>query len=799
MIVSSPRFTVIAAMLLTVSLIPLMVPDEAEALPPNYPIWLSGGYAVEQPNSTTYVDNLQPGSTENYLIHLINDREQQIRYRVILREAPDDWLVFLGSTGDEVLVTVEGLSSRAVDLNMKAPTEKTGDIDILVREEGTENEWDLTLRIISQKGPLVVSVPSANMALGRDSPSVFDLSLENIGNTVLNASLKMEGMITSNKRIRDSWTVIFSEKETSIQPGRIKTVEVTVWPPELEPVGSQKVTSVTADVDGITRPFKSRSITFKVQTIYDLRVSVMPLGYQLISPGESVEFVVTLENWAIDYDTVSISEFEKPSGWDVQFNDSMDPTSVPVTIDPEGERIIHPVIFTPNNAVAGNHEVILRAQGTTNLTEIRLKVKIARQDSFELTTITESGSDNTYRMTVGENLIPVKVVNRGNFFDNITMEIESRPDWAPLSLHSLSVGSGSNETSVQGALGLNISGQFNRRYLFQEDPLTSLSVTFDPSQTATLYLRANIPLGATQDSGVFTLKYRYGIFQEQKVLQAAIKLILVDIEILDIDGDGGADLDVHPEPEYEVGDTINFIWTLKNNYPYETTGLRWSVELSGKTLIEGDVPPIAPGETMDFNESWKADLSTRYYNVATLKITGDVFTTEDKIPTARTDEEIYIDPGPGEPPILLMVVFGSIMLIIIAGFVAFYIWVRKDLEKKEAVEREKYESLYGKREAPALAGRKETGRRRAARSLSARERPGLPSSRVEEGEKKEKGSPSGKGSEPAGKMDRKAPRKKASSLGDLGGNGSSADKKRSKPEKMKKAPELEELEELEDA
>jgi hypothetical protein len=326
-----------------------------------------------------------------------------------------------------------------------------------------------------------------------------------------------------------------------------------------------------------------------------------------------------------------------------------------------------------------------------------------------------------------------------------------------------------------GSQGINISDQFNRKYFFQEDPLTSLSVNFDPSQTATVYLRANIPLGATASSGVVTLKYRYGIFQEQKVLQAAIKLILVDMEIVDRDGDGGADLDLFPKPDYEVGDTINFIWTLKNNYPYETSGLKWSIELSGKTLIEGDVPPIGPGETMDFNESWKADLSTKYYNVATLRITGNAYTSEDKAPTASTYEKVYIDPGPGEPPYGLMILFGGIMTLVIAGFIAFYIWVRKDLEKKEAVERERYESVYGRKEMPALGGRTAPERRKA-RSLSGSDRPGLPTpSRLESegkeppGRKRSEKETSGKRIRDKGeqKTQRDNGRKKASSLGGL--------------------------------
>jgi hypothetical protein len=646
-----------------------------------------------------------------------------------------------------------------------------------------------------------MSVPDGTFSLGRDSPALVEAAFSNLGNTVLNVSLSIDGMVTSGSRIRNSWTVVFSSKDFSITPGNDVIITAKVWPPELEPVGSQRVTSITADVDGISRPFESRSLTFKVQTIFDLRSNVNPMDYQKIVPGESVQFVLALENWAIDYDTVSLSEFEKPAGWDLQFNDSMDPTTVPVTIDPEGERIFHPVIFTPKNALAGKQKIILRAEGISNVTYIELKVEIARKDSFDLQSLTTSGSDNTYKMTVGENLLPVKVVNGGNFFDNVTIEIESAPSWSPLYFQSVVVGSGSNESTVSGSKGLNISDQFNRRYTFEEDTLSSLTVTFDPSQTATVYLRAEIPLGALADPGVVTLKYRYGIFQEQKVLESAIKLILADMEILDSDGDGGADLDVYPLPDYELGDKIHFSWTLKNNYPYETSGLQWSIELSGKTLIEGSVPPMAPGESMDFNETWKADRSTKYYNVATLKISGDVYPQPDKAPSASTVEKIYVDPGPGDPPYLTMVLFGSVMLVIIIGFVGFYIWVRRDLENKEALEREKYESVYGVRERPALGSSEKGEKSIKARSLGKGERPGLPASSTDEKKGTERRGKPGKRRSPSGDRDDRPAKRKASSLNDLGsGDGSMksepSKKSRKKKEDLQELEELEEMEEL---
>lgn len=795
------RALAFASILISLLILPIvneLTLEEGEALPEGYPIRLSGGYAVEQPNSTTYLDNLQPGDSENYLIHMYNDGDTLITYRVRIDEQPEEWLVFLGNGGDELLVNLEPGDTRAVDLNMKLPVAGVNDIVIVVRDEMSMEEWPLTLNITCQNGPLILRVPASNFILGMDTPAVFDVELENIGNTVLNVTLSMEGMIPSGSRIRDSWTVIFKRRNLQISPGMVESVQVSVWSPELEPVGSQKVSGISAQVEGITRPFQTGSLSFKVQTIFDLRSSVFPIGYYPASPGDSVEFTVTLENWAVDYDTVSVSVFDRPAGWDIQFNDTIDPSVVPVTIDPEGERDVHPVVFVPRNAVAGQQEVTLRAEGTTNVTFMTLKLSIAREDEFILTPLTPAGSDNTYRLTLGENLIGLKVVNSGNYYDTVLLSIENRPEFAPMTFHSVKVGGGSNLTNVNANNGINISGQTDRTYLVQEDPLTSISISFDPSQTATVYLKASVPLGSPARSGVVGIKYTYGIFQEQKFIQSSVRLILADVEILDIDGDGSPDLIVQPRNDFKVGDTIHFSWELKNNYPYPTSGLRWQVMLSGKVLIEGDVPAIEPGETMVFNESWKASKKTNTRNVATLKITGDAYVSEEKAPTTSSKTDVFIREGDPEPPIAIMAIFGSIMIVLIAGFIGFYIWVKKDLEKKEALERGRYEEIYGGRERPALAGETEDrGKGKRSSSLLSADKPRLPGKKPEDvrtseskGKKKRKESRD-EGSEKPSPKDKK--KKRASPMKEP-----SEKKSPRKARKLDKLDEFEELEELEE-
>ena len=352
----SPRRYVplcLVLMILAASAFVLLGPEEVQALPEGYPVSLSGGYSEEVPGTTTYVDYLQPGDTENYLIRIENNDVLEARYRIIVSGIPDGWLVFLDNGNQNMPVDLDPYEIESVYLYIKNPQIGTANILINVTDEGTEEYWILTLEIVCQRGPLIVSVEGSSFILGREVPALAEMVVENIGNVVLNVTLNMGSIIPSDVPIEDTWTVKFSERTFLIPPQATKTITAKVRAPQFEPIGSQKITNIEAKVDGITRPFSSPSLTFRVQTIYDLRASVTPIGYQKVNPGKTVEFDLIIENLASATDYVLISEYITPGGWGVGFNDSVDPSAFSVSIDPESTRRFHPLVFIPLAAFAG--------------------------------------------------------------------------------------------------------------------------------------------------------------------------------------------------------------------------------------------------------------------------------------------------------------------------------------------------------------------------------------------------------------------------------------------------------------
>jgi hypothetical protein len=532
-------------------------------------------------------------------------------------------------------------------------------------------------------------------------------------------------------------------------------------------------------VDGITRPFSSPSLTFRVQTIYDLRASVIPIGYQKVNPGTSVEFDLIIENRASATDYVIISEYNTPGGWGVGFNDSVDPTTFSVSVDPESSRRFHPVVFVPQTAVAGKHEVVMIASGESNDTNFRLLVEVARRDAVECSPL-----ETTYRMTLGENFIAFKIENRGNFFDTITLEIENRPAWAPFEFRSVKVGGGGTEIAVSEGGTLNISDSDPAVYNFEQNGLDQIKISMHPSQSATVILSSDVPMESQPERGKLGIKYIYGVFNQQKLLELFLKLVIVDLEIMDIDDppDGLPDLKLSPKPDYDFNDNIHFTFKLRNNYPLSTRegDVKWRIELAGTVLLEGDVGIILPGKEKEFNVSWKADKSTNLRHFAYLRLSGNVYESEDQAPSAKSEEEIFVESGGIVRNWGLMILFLGVMVTITIVFIVFFVIAQRNKQDREMAARAKYDEVYGGRRRPGLEpGRSKSLRSGSSeeRSLPQKERPGLPSPKEKDPLKdRKKGSKEGKEKQKGDKE------KKAEKGSD------------DKPEGPKTAPKLKDLE-----
>ncbi|MGA1872460.1 MAG: hypothetical protein ACMUHY_02200 [Thermoplasmatota archaeon] len=769
----SPRTAIPIALLCLISISAIFgghATQDADGLPEDYPVSLSGGYSKEVAGTTSYIDYLQPGDTENYLIRVENPGGTEIRYRISVSGIPEGWLVFLENGNQNMPVDLEPLEAESVYLYIKNPKVGTANLLINVTDEGSERFWTITLQIVCQKGPLIISTQSASYILGREVPADFTIEVGNIGEVVLNVTLEIPGMIPSDEDIQDTWTVSFSERNFLIPPQATKVVAVRVSAPEFEPIGSQKVSSIAAKVDGITRPFSSQSLTFRVQTIYDLRTSVTPIGYQKVNPGSSVSFDLIIENLASETDYAIISEFSTPSGWGIGFNDTVDPMDYSISVDPESSRRFHPVVYVPPTAFAGKHDVIMKATGTSNETEFRLKVEVARRDAVEGISTPPSGVGNTYRMTLGDNLVTFEIWNRGNFFDTVTLELENRPIWAPFVFHSVQVGGGTSEVQVSGSQELNVSGADPGRFVFSEADLETLVVSLSPSQGVRITMSSSVSLDTMPESGVLGIRYRYGQLVKQSFLQLSLKLIIVDLKITDMDKDGLPDLKLYPKPDYELDERIHFIFTLENDYPYATRegDVKWRIELAGTVLLKGEVGVIQPGEEKEFNVSWKADKSTRVSHFAYLILSGPVYETDEQAPRAKSEDEVFIGSGQITRSWGLMMLFLGFMVVVMVIFIALFITAQRNKSIRESQAREKYDEIYSRKRSPELGG----GRRgelkpvgREDRSLPRKEAPALPSTRSDDA--KAKATKKKKIDEEDGIIEEKVP-KRAPSLGKLG-------------------------------
>ncbi len=756
----------------------------ADGLPEGYPVRLSGGYAEELPNSTTYLDHLQPGQTENYLIHLENPEQVEARYRITISNVPEDWVVFLGDNLDRTIYfDMDPLESKTAEMFLKNLQEESANILINVSNENTGQYWTITLRIICRQGPLVVDLESGTYILGRDVAAEIPMEVSNIGDSVLNVSLEMDGFVPSPFPLEDSWAVRFSERNFLLPPGATKSLKATVWSPEFEPMGSQRVTSVKGIVEGVSRPYLSPSFTVRVSTIFDLRTSVAPIGYQKVNPGSSAGFDVTLENWAIETDYVIINEYSTPSGWIIGWEGEIDPTSFSISISPESSRTFHAMVYVPENAMAGKHSVIMKAVGETNVTDIPLKVEVARKDDMEALLDTDV-SGNTYRMTLGENNLPFTLRNKGNFYDTVSLEIENRPVWSSVSFYRVRIGSGGEVRNVSGNEVLNVSDLSSGLFQFDRDDLEKVVLSLSPSQTITVVLRSEIAMDEQPNDGVIGVKYRYGSLGNQKFLQMPLKLIIVDLEIVDTNRDGLPDLHVWPKPDYEVGDRIHFTFDIKNNYPYPTKegDVKYKIELTGTVLVSGEIGVIQPGETKRFNVTWKADAFTNLKNLAFLNLYGDVYSNEDESPSARTNEEIFVESNEMERPWGFMIAFLIFMVVVILVFIGIWMLSQKSAAEKERIERERYEEIYGSKKrglGPDERSRLGKGKKRSY--LGPAKEQDMRSGKDGKREKKEKkGTPGKTKKEKKGEQEKKE-----------------EGKKKGAPAKKKKAPKLEEMEEME--
>ncbi|MGA1822983.1 MAG: hypothetical protein ACMUIG_10705 [Thermoplasmatota archaeon] len=750
------RLYTIALSIFTLVLLSVIISpggQSAEAsLPEDYPVNLFGDYIELIENTTTFRDFLQPGDTDSYNIRLQNPSFRQIRYRIDLQNIPDGWLVFLNDGGRSEIITLDPGKSASLDMYVKNPSLGVGNILINVSDTEGSEFWPVTLRIICQEGPLTVAVTGSSYVLDYDHPAEFDITLENIGSERLNVSMDLDRVTPSDERIDETWTVVFEPRDLQLVPGAVKKVRAVVYPDS-----NQKqvlTTFVVANVDDINRPFISKTFTLNVQTIYDLHTSVRPAGYVKADINSVVEFNITLENRASSTDFVKVVEYYRPQGWPPIYYDGFDP-SQGTSVSAGQERMFHPVVDVPAYATAGRHDIILQAVGYTNTTEITLRIEVGRVSG--ISALHQGGaSEKTYRLTTGENLLTFKLQNNGNFFDMVRLNLVNNPVWTSASFHSVLVGSADVFVPASGAGTINVSADINTTYMIEGGTVRNIAVTLGPRQEISIRTVITVPGDTSlQTGGIVGIQYQYNNESLQGIFEMPLKLLLVDLEIVDLDGDSRPDIEIFPlKSEYGNGEVINFRFGIKNNYPEPTEDVDYVIEMIGVELTRGDLGAIPPGETRTYNITWKTDLSSEGHKV-TLRLESDDYPNP---PSIQSDEELKIKGGRTLGNFRLMALWLFLIGLIITWLVIMYVMAQRGLRKKEEEKQRDYEKVYGR--APRLdmddteRGSLGPSTRSGRRSLERSKRDSLPP--VDTGEEKGKKEKPGKGKRRSGTAKKKA-------------------------------------------
>lgn len=696
----------ISAMLFPISMLETNI--EVTGVPDEHPISLSGGYLKEIDGTNRYVDHLQPGDTESYKIHLINDNDHEVHYLLTVSDIPIDWTVFLDNGKTSMNINMPtGPTTEDLYLYLKNPTPGTGDIEIKIKDKNTQERWKVTMEIICESGPIKLTVPSTQYSLGQDTPYGGSFTLENIGSRSYDISLDMENVIPAEERIDGEWTVIFSDNDFLLPEGAKTTIAFTIWAPSTSLIGDKRISAIVAMVEGITRPFTTPDIDIAVTNIYDLRAVVLPLGYQKVEIGGQAEFNLTLENWAKTTDHIRIREESIPSGWSFYFDDPFDPTTTDLPISPGSSRTFHPIVTLPINAIAGMDEVILIAEGNANTTLIVLSVEVLINDDFLASVTNEilGGKGGVYELTLGSNQLKFNLQNRGNYYDTVSLFIDQSPEWGHAYFSLITIGPGSIGFETDGG-AVNLSGYQDLRVEVLAEDLQTLDLTFSPYQTAVIVLDVNIPMDSPARNGVISIIYNFGRFSKQQYFQMSVKLNLLNLEIVDRDGNGIADLELYPSPDYDIGDTMHFSFSIRNHYPFSPSDVIWKIfllEPEGVKILEGDIGEIEPGETRDFNVSWKVDRSTRAATIH-LVLESPSYPPGSTTPSATSKEEFTIYSTDREIPWGLVVLVIGIGISVIVVFSYLYFTAQERKRIREESERKEYDGLYGHVGHRALRG-----------------------------------------------------------------------------------------------
>ena len=297
----------------------------------------------------------------------------------------------------------------------------------------------------------------------------------------------------------------------------------------------------------------------------------------------------------------------------------------------------------------------------------------------------------------------------------------SAPSWLSASLVAVKVGTGTNTVDLPQPR-MNISEL--KEDLFRFDATDKATIDFGAFQSAELRILVSVPMDAQPaPEAKIGLKFTYGEDRTSHDIYLSVKLILVDLSIVDTDSDGLPNLEIWParsKAHYMVGDEMHFIFDVNNEYPFASQGIGFSIELIGVKVAGGDLGTIQPGETRKYNITWKINKPTEGAYPFRLRLTGAAYDLSGDAPTAKTKEDVSIGGGGAQRPIGTVIAFIAFMTMLIIVFLVLLYFAKRNKADREQKEIADYEKVYGRRPPGVRTGRLEAGMRVKAVTEGAR-------------------------------------------------------------------------------
>ena len=362
-----------------------------------------------QTSTPTASKNTVGGSTVTFSLIINNTGNGADTVAVSHSGEPSSWTVSHVSS-----VTVPAAGSRSVTVTVVPPSNATaGTYQTTVKatsSDGTTNDQTTFIIIIDKVYGLTLSSGDVSKYVTPNTPTYYNLSVTNTGNTADNAIIGIVNALAG-------WTVLPTSNPVFLSPGQTKAFQILVTAPNTALAGTQVQITVNATSNGNSSIVRQLSINAVVNQVYDPRVTPQT-NSQVIAPGSSGVFKINVSNQGNGNDTIDLSLSGVPTGqgWVFNFN------PVSVTLTPGQTKTVDLTFAIGSKAAYGDNliTVIGTSHGTSHTGTTPVVVSISQFYSLAMVPVGAS----TQRVDPGGSItFNFSATNTGNGPDDVTFSV----------------------------------------------------------------------------------------------------------------------------------------------------------------------------------------------------------------------------------------------------------------------------------------------------------------------------------------------------------------------------------------